>query len=214
MSIEANAIIPFGKYKGQPLEVVQATDPQYVQWIATQQWFTEKFANLVAIIRGTASSSESETPEHNAMQIKFVNEEYRTIVARNLLHVFEVPYQNVVQIAYRFEEVTDVRLDVAVNPPGLMYVGIELKPVIGDDFPAVLRQVHRQRDGCIRRGPAYFVVLCGSFSAVSASFEDVQTMFRQSDVYLLPASMMDRCMVPPSRPPVRNAKPKAANAPV
>jgi hypothetical protein len=36
-------IIPFGKYKGQPIEAL-AGDPQYVAWLLQQDWFRVRFA--------------------------------------------------------------------------------------------------------------------------------------------------------------------------
>ena len=40
-------IIPFGKYKGAPIEEVAARDPQYLAWLQTQDWFLNKFEYLL-----------------------------------------------------------------------------------------------------------------------------------------------------------------------
>ena len=38
-------LVPFGKYKGQPVSVMQ-NDTQYCDWLATQDWFRERYANV------------------------------------------------------------------------------------------------------------------------------------------------------------------------
>lgn len=66
-------IVPFGKYKGKPIEEL-AADAQYRDWVMAQEWFRERFARLYAMM--AASQTASETPEHNAMQAKFLDDRY------------------------------------------------------------------------------------------------------------------------------------------
>ena len=80
-----NLIIPFGKYAGQPVEVLQA-DPSYCNWLASQDWFRERYANINTLIINNFTKPE-DTPEHNALQAKFLNEE---IVCR-LITLIEKP---------------------------------------------------------------------------------------------------------------------------
>jgi len=75
-----NKIISFGKYKGQTIEEVFVKDKQYIDWLLTQSWFKEKNVNLYTLIVNNFREPQ-ETPEHNAMQIKFLNEEYRLKLA-------------------------------------------------------------------------------------------------------------------------------------
>ena len=42
-------IIPFGKYKGQPIDVL-ATDPDYVRWFLSQPGIKNKYPDFVQII--------------------------------------------------------------------------------------------------------------------------------------------------------------------
>lgn len=65
-------IVPFGKYKGQPIEQLQA-DPQYSEWLMEQQWFRERFRQPYTAL--AANREPAETPEHNAMQAKFLNKD-------------------------------------------------------------------------------------------------------------------------------------------
>lgn len=64
-------IIPFGKYKGQPIEAA-VQDRQYVDWLTAQPWFKERFGNLYTLIVNNFQEP-AETPVHNALQAKFLN---------------------------------------------------------------------------------------------------------------------------------------------
>lgn len=68
-------IIPFGKYKGKPIETL-ATDKEYTQWLLAQSWFREKNINLYNVVINNFREPEN-TPEHNKMQIKFLDLDYR-----------------------------------------------------------------------------------------------------------------------------------------
>jgi hypothetical protein len=68
-------IVPFGKYKGQPVEVL-ASDPQYVEWLLSQSSIKLKYPDIINVIINNFQVP-SETPEHNALQVKFLNENYR-----------------------------------------------------------------------------------------------------------------------------------------
>jgi uncharacterized protein (DUF3820 family) len=72
---EAQAIVPFGKYRGQPIEVLRA-DQQYVDWLMAQDWFRERNPSLYQIIINNFQEP-SETPEHNTLQVRFLDEKFR-----------------------------------------------------------------------------------------------------------------------------------------
>lgn len=67
-------IVPFGKYKGQPIEVL-AQDPQYVEWMVGQGWFKDKYPQFYTVIINNFSEPD-ETPEHNALQARFLDDEF------------------------------------------------------------------------------------------------------------------------------------------
>jgi hypothetical protein len=73
----SNEIIPFGKYKGQPLERL-AQDTEYLSWLRQQSWFLEKFGwidkAIIVIQHGPAEPEE--TPEHNRLQARFLNRRF------------------------------------------------------------------------------------------------------------------------------------------
>ncbi len=74
MSAQKKNIVPFGKYKGQSIEILQA-DEKYAEWLAAQQWFRERFTDLFRAL--TASNNQADTPEHNKMQARFLDEGFR-----------------------------------------------------------------------------------------------------------------------------------------
>lgn len=81
-------LVPFGKYKGQPVEVLES-DPGYVEWLMQQPGIREKYPQLVQIIVNNFGEPE-ETPEHNQMQARFLQEEWRAKFAVCVaLHSFE-----------------------------------------------------------------------------------------------------------------------------
>jgi uncharacterized protein (DUF3820 family) len=214
-------IIPFGKYKGRLVDEVLVDDPAYLQWLAGQDWFRAKFNILHQVIINRGAEPE-ETPDHNAMQVKFLDDEFcvRFInhyasgdvraslqnalstraesVQKNIKELkssleYHLRYwaddqpritnikqqiakaeqlfaqqlnQRIGQIEFKiqrsFEERgVDVLLqvraiskspDIEVEPYNLYPdrdngayfhrgISIEIKPIIGDDYPAVLRQM-------------------------------------------------------------------------
>jgi uncharacterized protein (DUF3820 family) len=68
-------IIPFGKYRGRLIEDLLIDDPGYLQWLVGQDWFRAKFNILHQVIINRGAEPE-ETPDHNAMQVKFLDDEF------------------------------------------------------------------------------------------------------------------------------------------
>jgi hypothetical protein len=67
-------IVPFGKYKGQPVEVL-ANDRGYLDWLTAQAWFRERYAGIYTLIVNNFGEP-TETPEHNALQARFLDEDF------------------------------------------------------------------------------------------------------------------------------------------
>ena len=42
-------VVPFGKYRGQPIEVLRQ-DQDYLNWLAAQDWFRKQYAALYAML--------------------------------------------------------------------------------------------------------------------------------------------------------------------
>ena len=160
-------MIPFGKYKGQPIEVLEH-DPQYADWLAQQDWVKDRYPQIVNIIINKFGESE-ETPDHNAMQAKFMDRRYCALAA-DAIGIFEMGsrWMDTIQIglsrelpgklppaiteasqliceSIHFErnaiDVTFAALHLWITEIRWAVIKAELKPVIGDDYPAVLRQM-------------------------------------------------------------------------
>lgn len=67
-------IIPFGKHKGKPVFTL-AEDKSYTEWLLAQPWFKEKHLNIYNVVINNFRQHD-DTPEHNAMQIKFLDQSY------------------------------------------------------------------------------------------------------------------------------------------
>ena len=67
-------IVPFGKYKGQPIEAMQ-NDKSYLDWLSGQDWFRSRYPQLNTIIINNFNEP-SDTPEHNALVALFTDDEF------------------------------------------------------------------------------------------------------------------------------------------
>lgn len=67
-------VIPFGKYKDQPIEAL-AEDKPYLDWVLAQSWFKTRYPDLFTIVINNFQEP-TETPEHNAMQVRFLDDDY------------------------------------------------------------------------------------------------------------------------------------------
>lgn len=66
-------IVPFGKYKGQPVESLIA-DSDYCEWLSAQPWFRDRYTGIYQIVIN-GPQQPVETPEHNEMQAWFLTRE-------------------------------------------------------------------------------------------------------------------------------------------
>lgn len=200
-------IMPVGKYKGQPVEVL-ANDPSYRTWLTGQDWFRQNHpAHYTIIVNNFATPDE--TPEHNALQARFLDDD----LCRSLARTVQVRKGGYVshgrsRVAGRAFENSgwDVtfRIDVITSGPlysesgrelpgpgvsrwtRLISCAIELKPSLGDDYPAILRTVKaRLQDGFSRAVP---VVLFEQYSASGAPLDAVRRIYATAGVELIQLS--------------------------
>lgn len=80
MATDPSAIvIPFGKHRGATVAELLAKDPDYVRWLLAQGWLAQRFAELHAAIL-TRGAAPDDTPEHNAIQGRFLDPDFRLAV--------------------------------------------------------------------------------------------------------------------------------------
>ena len=124
-------IVPFGKYKGKPIEAM-AEDRQYLDWVTAQPWFRERYANIYTLIINNFQEP-ADTPEHNALQARFLDASFLLAFVKIVRTNFELG-RNKLGAAFECE-------GFDVNVTGGVNLYIECKPVVGDDYPAILRQI-------------------------------------------------------------------------
>lgn len=136
-----DVIVPFGKYKGQPVEAM-AQDKQYVDWLTAQPWFKEKFGNIYTVIINNFQEP-SETPTHNALQAKFLNKDLCLALVKFLNPRY---FGDASTLRVQFEHSGfDVFIlggkEISEHEYCYASFHLELKPTIGDDYPAILRRM-------------------------------------------------------------------------
>ncbi len=75
----STALVPFGRYKGQPVEVM-AADTDYLDWCKAQPGLMEKYGGLwqkIVVVQYGAQESQ-ETPDHNRLQALFLEDDFCT----------------------------------------------------------------------------------------------------------------------------------------
>ena len=181
MDTQSLPLVPFGKYKGQPITTLM-NDTKYLEWCKQQEWF-QKFPivyNICVNQTITTNNPNSKTPEHNKLQNLFLENEN---VKKLLKIIFKKTSKNI-QIGgsgdIKFEgmfnwdlivrnyqwwlcecdwsDETKDRCDCEINkkynerykiPEGgedLKFDELycEIKPLMGDDYPCVLRKMNTQ----------------------------------------------------------------------
>ena len=78
--MEEDATVSFGKYKGRPLSHLVA-DRSYCEWLRSQEWMKKKegtaIYNVLYNVHTTSGNEDQPTPEHNAMQNRFLDQDFR-----------------------------------------------------------------------------------------------------------------------------------------
>jgi hypothetical protein len=241
--MKENSIVPFGKYKGQPTEVL-AKDPSYCEWFLAQGNIKRAFPEFCQIVINNFSAP-SDTPEHNALQTRFLDNEFcfalgklcnwKLMKKRNCIRnlnnaiydtqkmpdnndfqynkkrekleelkshkefidetVFEVDGKEFIDHEVPYFELKQVfeqdGWDVIIqtyNPCcetdcvayrdcdiHLNKIAIEIKPMIGDDYPAILRQMK-----IARVHPDYQCLVYDTFNATGATIDQVKSIFKSS----------------------------------
>jgi hypothetical protein len=77
---DAEAVVPFGKYKGMPAEVLLA-DQKYLQW-ALDNNVVQKYERFYQTVIVNQSGEAADTPEHNALQARFLDDDFVGRVAK------------------------------------------------------------------------------------------------------------------------------------
>lgn len=188
--ITLETIVTFGRYKGKPVASLLG-DIDYCLWLQSQASIVEKWPHLIKAIReGIEISNEDHcTPVHNEMQLRFLD--------RAVAHKVLCAIKQKTQAALRLLEANDYRVvfepisgfDVQIQSQREFGILVELKPVISDDYPAVLRKIARIGRASF---PYQIVVICDEFNSSIASFEQAVEFFNTQKVSLLRWSDLEK----------------------
>lgn len=176
----SNEIIPFGKYKGQPVEVLM-NDRPYLEWLQSQDWFVSRYQNINTLIINNFREP-TETPEHNMLQALFLDENFLDLFISHLRinyadkFVCEQRLNNGPWAEYQFgdKEWNEVRKsNIYFEEKGIDIkwgnsLNIEIKPILSHDYPEVLRQMKAQYCN---------ILFIGKFSVDGLSIEQVRKIF-------------------------------------
>ncbi len=219
-------IVPFGKYRGQPVEVL-AQDTAYVDWLTAQPWFRESHKGIYTLIVNNFREP-SETPEHNTLQAKFLDEEFckrfvMAAIGRAPIRTRTEFESDGSDVALTYEYLTGsegAKIDENHNvvyrvdkrgrkypemedSTDFDYLRIEVKPSVGDDYPAVLRQIIASRERHYQRERQYksaqdnyytrekfpyvppygcAVLFLGSYTGVGVTGLQLRQMFARSSI--------------------------------
>jgi hypothetical protein len=238
-------IIPFGKNKGQPIEILQ-NDPKYVDWLKAQDWVKQKHPVFYNVIINNLQEP-TETPEHNKLQVLFLDENVCLKFAKHYLiskglkltythrqeikeptslpkkqedypnekpqifipnsssnsiiipHLkdidkdidkYQQPKVYIIPTLHPKKHIETERpktfeiskaifekkgIDVTYTVKtevGIMCFYIEIKPIVGDDYPAILRQMDNNGTE---------ILIADAFSAVGATLDQVKEIFKRSN---------------------------------
>jgi hypothetical protein len=178
MDTQSLPLVPFGKYKGQPITTLM-NDTKYLEWCKQQEWF-QKFPIVYNIcVNQTISTSNqnSKTPEHNKLQNLFLEnenvEKLLRLIYKNFKYRKNVSYSSArcefegsfnwdividnlsftkIQCKCNWDEKEDDYVcncnyeDDDNDEYSLTNIYIELKPLLGDDYPCVLRKMKLQKE--------------------------------------------------------------------
>jgi hypothetical protein len=202
---DTSSIVPFGKYKGQPVEAMMA-DRDYCSWAMAQAGLRTRFASVFAIIVNGGTAPDAPTPEHNRLQLLFRSPDMRVAACRSLFSDRLIEGLTDDDFRERRIEFEVDGWDVLIH--GYPNLAIELKPMMGDDYPAVLRAIKLRRRPGIPVRPALIV---DQFEAEGATLDDVKWLFEQS--YIAVRTLAE---IGPQCPPRRRRyeHKRAQNAPI
>jgi hypothetical protein len=178
----SNDIVPIGKYKGQPIERLMGDQP-YSEWLLAQAWFVERYAELAQLLRMGRLTEPQDTPEHNAMVAGLIDQRDAMECLAESLHRRWSENIEDLYCSPMGQEIEPKGSDVRVSFFGL-HLMIEAKPLIGDDYPSVIRQVKAGLAGegaTVTRG----IVIARRVEPTNLTVDQVRRQFELSGVRLV-----------------------------
>lgn len=182
-----SSLVTFGKYKGQHVSALYS-DKNYIRWLLLQPNFKNHFPEMFkTLIEKLPDFKEiSETPVHNRFQMKFLD--------RFFLQSFLEKVEFMKHGEFPLVEFEEYNFDVLIHYEGCQsYDGlwnhmmqVEIKPVVGDDYPGILRDLHASRAKFEKLTKGYGkliqVLLVHEFESEAINADQFRQFFEMSKV--------------------------------
>jgi hypothetical protein len=180
--------VPFGKYKGQPMSVL-FSDKKYYEWLQNQSWFKNNFE----------PQKDQPTPKHNRLQCAFLDHQkvinflegvINPTTIKDIKVVFEHPIGWDVVISY--EERTGSYWDEMIEKEEYTHknIYIELKTMVGDEYPSILRKLVRQKDS-MDDNEGLYVLVIDSYNG-DVPLDDVKKIFKTQEIIVIDSSFQKK----------------------
>jgi len=215
MDTQSLPLVPFGKYKGQPITTLM-NDTKYLEWCKQQEWF-QKFPivyNICVNQTITTNNSNSKTPEHNKLQNLFLEKEnieklWNIIINKYCKSNRHIPLKfNSYKIEFEgrfnwdcifvFDNYTQ-----CLNGPrccsnefdiSVLFVFSEIKPLLGDDYPCVLRKMKNQVEltkNAYKEKTGFgifhlkYLLIIKEYNSINTSKDEIIKIFNQSHINII-----------------------------
>ena len=205
-----DVIMPFGKYKGKELVEVISTDPNYIEWLKTQDWLKEDFKQQIININVNGLNQKQDSPEHNYLQnyvycnIENYDGEFKKYIPnfsrvkeleieKKLDNYFVDIFARILIWGEGFEWVKinpddlysqEKKVSTGMEEWGYNFI-FEVKPCIGDDFMSYIRQISKYsffRSVDVEDKKFLFYK---DFKVSNLSFAEVEKIFNSKNIYLI-----------------------------
>jgi uncharacterized protein (DUF3820 family) len=203
MDTQSLPIVPFGKYKGKPITDL-LNDTKYLEWCKQQDWF-QKFPIVynICVNQTITTNQNSKTPEHNKLQNMFLEqdnvEKLWNIISKYIifkghkslkLNTYKIEFEgkfnwDCIFKLYYDHQCLNGRNCCTLDCDGSeLDVFIEIKPLLGDDYPCVLRKMKTQIELTTKttNNPKKYILLINEYSSASTSKEQLIIIFKQSRI--------------------------------
>jgi uncharacterized protein (DUF3820 family) len=182
----ANEVVPFGKYQGRSFKAM-VKDRKYVDWLLAQPWFREQFGEWYSLIT-THYQEPTETPEHNAFQVKFLDPNFQRTFLERVQRKVPEQYAKFLKVDFESHGF-DVHFHCRFpsDDPHMTYdhscleLFVECKPTVADEYPAVLRQMKKAISGWAHARNNSVLVL-GEYQGVGATREQFVRIFYNAGI--------------------------------
>lgn len=205
-------IVPFGKYKDKSVLELLA-DEKYVEWLKQQSWFSnQKQVYNIVVHQTIPTTNNSKTPEHNKVQNLFLENN----IVENLSNIIIKKYcgscyhKPIKLNSYKIEFEGKFNWDCIIKfycdsqcligrnccssefDEMCIHTFIEIKPILGEDYPCVLRKMKTQieltkKNIKVESGQGYlrYLLIVKEYNSNITPKDTVVKVFNQTNIRII-----------------------------